>query len=288
MFWQMVRVEQKKLTSRKIMWVELIIVAGLAIFIPIMIYFASQADPSSGSNLTVTTEGAIEDLLVWPGGLRMGIELVSGGGFGALLVIVLVGTITAQEYGWRTMQLWLSKGVSRPVLLLAKFAIILLPVFLFILLPFITSGAPTADFSQQLLGNIPFAEVNWWQTALSILRTAYTLLPYAAFTFFLAIVSRSTVVAIAGGLAYSMVIEGIFAQLLLLAGGSWAKIGQYLPIGLANSLATLNRVTDSAVGGLTPPFETVAPETAVIGIALYTLFFVGLALLAFRRQDLGG
>jgi ABC-type transport system involved in multi-copper enzyme maturation permease subunit len=29
-------------------------------------------------------------------------------------------------------------------------------------------------------------------------------------------------------------------------------------------------------------------ETAVIGIALYTLLFVGLAVLAFRRQDLTG
>jgi ABC-type transport system involved in multi-copper enzyme maturation permease subunit len=49
-----------------------------------------------------------------------------------------------------------------------------------------------------------------------------------------------------------------------------------LPAGLGNSLASINQT------------EGVSMETAVIGIALYTLLFVGLAVLAFRRQDLTG
>ena len=287
MFWQMLHIEQKKTTSRKILWVEMIIMAGLAIVIPIIIYAASQSADGSSGNLVITTDGSVEDMIVWPSALRLGIEMASGSGLGGLLIVVLVGTLTAQEYGWRTMQLWLSKGVSRPALLLAKFTAVLLPALLLVLAPFVAGGLTTAVFSQQLQGELPFTDVNWWQTTLSVLRTAYTLLPYAALTFFLAVASRSTVVAIAGGLAYNMVIEGIFGQLLLFAGGSWAKIAQYLPAGFASSLAALNRVTDNATSNLLPQVETVSPETAVIGIALYTILFVGLALFAFRRQDLG-
>lgn len=290
MFWQMVRVEQKKLTSRKILWIELAVMAAAAVLIPLIIYLTVQAggDSSSG-NLTITTDGSAEDMVAWPSALRLGIEMAAGSSLGGLLIVILVGTLTAQEYGWRTMQLWLSNGVSRHVLLLAKFTAVLLPALLLVVAPFITGAIATAVFTQQLQGSLPLADVNWAQAGFSILRTAYTLLPYAAFTFFLAIVSRSTVVAIGAGLAYTMLIEGLFVQIATLAGGGWAKIGQYLPGGLANSLATLNRVTDGPAAALVPQLgETVEPGTAVIGIALYTVSFIALALLAFRRQDLGG
>ncbi len=286
MFWQMVSVEQKKLTRRKILWIELAMVAAAAVFIPLVIYLASQGDGSG--NLVITTDGPVEDMIAWPLALNLGIGLASGGGLGGLLIVILIGTLTAQEYGWRTMQLWLSNGISRPVLLLAKFAIVLLPALLFVLAPFITGALTTAVFTQNLQGSLPFAEVDWWQAALSILRTAYTLLPYAALTFLLAVASRSTVVAVGGGLAYTLLIEGVLMQLLGLVGGTWAKIGQYLPAGLSNSLASLNRVSASTSSGFVPQAAGLSMETAVIGIALYTLLFVGLAILAFRRQDLTG
>jgi len=286
MFWQMVSVEQKKLTRRKILWLELAIVAAAAVFIPLVIYLASQGDGSG--NLVVTTDGPVDDMFTWPSALNLGIGLASGGGLGGLLIVILIGTLTAQEYGWRTMQLWLSNGISRPVLLLAKFAIVLLPALLFVLAPFVTGALTTAVFTQNLQGSLPFAEVDWWQAALSILRTAYTLLPYAALTFLLAVASRSTVVAVGGGLAYTLLIEGVLMQLLGLVGGTWAKIGQYLPAGLSNSLASLNRVSAQASTGLVTQADGLSMETAVIGIALYTLLFVGLAVLAFRRQDLSG
>jgi ABC-type transport system involved in multi-copper enzyme maturation permease subunit len=114
------------------------------------------------------------------------------------------------------------------------------------------------------------------------------LLPYAALTFFLAIASRSTVVAIGGGLAYAMLIEGVLVQLLACVGGTWAKVSQYLPAGLSNSLAALNRVSEGASSGLVTQMDGLSSGTAVLGIALYTILFVGLALLAFRRQDLSG
>ena len=77
-------------------------------------------------------------------------------------------------------------------------------------------------------------------------------------------------------------------QLFGLSSGTWAQVGQYLPAGLSNSLASLNRVSAEAGSSLVTPAGGVGTETAVIGIALYTVLFVGLAILAFRRQDLTG
>ncbi len=285
MFLQMVRVEHQKLIRRKILWIELAIVAAAAILLPLLMYAATQSE--GNSNLTVTTDGPIEEMIAWPSALQLGIGMATGSGFGGLLIIILISTLTAQEYGWRTMQLWLGQGVSRPVLLLAKFTAVLLPTLLLVITPFVAGALATAIFTKQLNGSLPLADVNWWQVTLSILRTAYTLLPYAAFTFFLAIISRSTVVAVGIGLTYNLLLESLLVQLTMMAGGTWAKIGQYLPMGLSNSLVAANRVTDSA-NSLIPQIEGVAPETAVIGIALYTIIFVGLALLVFRRQDLGG
>lgn len=281
MFWQMVSVEQKKLTNRKILWIELALAAATAVFIPLMLYLASQ---STSSNVVIN--GPVEDMIAWPLALRLGIDLLSGGGLGGLLIVILVGTLTAQEYGWRTMQLWLSNGISRPVLMLAKFTAVLLPSILFVLAAFVAGAISTGLITQSLQGSLPAAEVAWGQALLSVLRTAYTLLPYAALTFLLAVVSRSTVVAVGGGLAYTLLIEGVLMQLLGFVGGIWADIAQYLPAGLSNSLATLNRVT--AVANPTVPADGLSAGTAVLGIALYTILFVGLAVFAFRRQDLGG
>lgn len=68
--------------------------------------------------------------------------------------------------------------------------------------------------------------------------------------------------------------------------GKTTTIGMVL--GLSNSLAALNRVSETISTGLVTLAKGVGMETAVTSIALYTLFFVGLAIFVFRRQDLGG
>ncbi len=286
MFWQMLSMEQKKLNHRKILWLELALAAAAAVFIPLMIYLASQ---STNSNVVITADGPIEEMITWPGALIIGIDMLSGSGLGGLFIVVLVGALTAQEYGWRTMQLWLSNGISRPALLLAKFTAVLLPALLLVLVAFAGGALVTGLITQNLLGSLPLAEVAWGQALLSIGRTAYTLLPYAALTLLLAVASRSTVVAVGGGLAYTMLIEGAARQVLSFIGGIWGNVAQYLPGSLSNSLTALNRVSPVAGSSLISAVPNeVSAGTAVLGIALYTLLFVGLALFAFRRQDLGG
>jgi ABC-type transport system involved in multi-copper enzyme maturation permease subunit len=202
-------------------------------------------------------------------------------------MIVLVGAVVAQEYTWGTLQLWLSRGIPRPLLMVAKFAALLLPASLIVLTALVTGGLISGAISLHFLGSIPFSQVEWGQLGWSILVYTYSLLPYAALTFFLAVASRSTVVSIGGGLAYALLLEGIGLQLIGALGGIWGEIGRYLPGGLARGMLSLNSGIIVEVGGeAVERIQFLNPTAAAIGIALYVLIFVTGAILVFRRQDL--
>jgi ABC-type transport system involved in multi-copper enzyme maturation permease subunit len=110
------------------------------------------------------------------------------------------------------------------------------------------------------------------------------MLPYTCLTFFLAVASRSTVVAISGGLAYLLLLENLIMSGAGLLGEGLAQIVLYLPGGLANSLMALN---EASLGmGSSSEMSIVSPLHASIGIASWTLLFLGLSLWFFQRQDL--
>lgn len=293
MFWQMLSIERTKISRRTMFWVELGLMA-LTVLALVGLFFgvrqALNAGVTEGSNWRIEgINGAeAESMLTWPGGILMGFTAVYG--VGAFLVIVLAGAVTAQEYGWRSFQLWLSRGVPRPLVLLAKFTAVCLTTLLLVIVAVSLGALLTAGFSQAFLDAIPLAEVRWGQVLLNSLLLALGLLPYAALTLLLAVASRSTVVAIGGGLAFTTLLEPILSQLAMLLGGRWAELVQYLPRALNGSLRSLTAEIAPAnpfLAANTPPMG-VSTETAVIGLALYTIFFVGMALVIFQRQDLGG
>ena len=286
MFRQMTIIEHNKIFKRAILWAELALLAlGIAVIYTAL--FVILQNGESGQALPPEELAQVEQILTWPMGLVNTLDFAAGSNLGGLLVIVLVGALTAQEYTWRTLQLWLSRGIPRPMFLGSKFVAFLLPALLIVLTPLLVGGAITAIFSQHLNGAIPFDQVAWAELGWGILLTTYTLLPYAALTFFLAVASRSTIVAIGGGLTFVLVLEGLAMQMLGMAGGMWTKIGQYMPSGLSRSLLETN---SGIVVDLGTPIARhfVEPGTAAIGIACYVLTLVGLAILIFRRQDLGG
>jgi hypothetical protein len=115
------------------------------------------------------------------------------------------------------------------------------------------------------------------------------LLPYAGLAFFLAVATRSTMITVGGGLAYTLLLEGIVVQLLTFAGGGWAEIGKYVPAGLAQGMLILDRNATMTIDGqAAPPVQYLEPGAAAIGVAIYTVVFIALSILIFRRQDLGG
>jgi ABC-type transport system involved in multi-copper enzyme maturation permease subunit len=188
------------------------------------------------------------------------------------------------------MHLWLSRGLPRPMLLGAKFVALLAPILLFVIIPLLIGGGLTAFFTLQIEKSLPVDQINWWHMAMSVVRTAYTILPYAAMTFMLAIVTRSTAAAIGIGLAYTLLVESIAATVFPLLGGIFEKIVVYLPGELAGGLLKLNQASLAgdfvSNGGNTSMVKLLDPVPAAIGLALWTILFLAVAVWSFRRQDL--
>jgi ABC-type transport system involved in multi-copper enzyme maturation permease subunit len=288
MFANVLGIEWTKLVRRRLLWVEVGILTLLVVVFEALLYAVFQANGAGGQMVPDAREG-LAALITWPGALSNLLSFATGSSLGGLLVIILVGAVTAQEYTWRTLHLWLSRGTSRALLLVAK-AIALVPTFfLFVLTPLVVGGALTAVFTVWQKGALDLSQVSAVQLGLSALRTAYSLFPYASLTFLLAVFSRSAVTAIGGGLAYALLVEGVVVQIFALAGGTLAQVGQYLPGGMAAGLMQANRTGGAlVVNGQRVVQHYLDPNIAAVGIALYTVLFVGLAIWAFRRQDLSG
>ncbi len=227
----------------------------------------------------------LDGMLTWPQALLTAVQFAGASGFGGMLVIILAGAVTAQEYSWRTLQLWLSRGAGRGTLLGAKFAALLLPIALFVLVPVVIVAPLTALFTVQIRGSLDAGTVNFGLVLLAMLRAGYTLLPYAALAFMLAVVTRSTVAAIGAGLGYSLLVEGMLLQIMTLFSGVAGELWKYLPAGLVNGLLAANSTGEALGKSALQPLDPVA---SAIGLGVYTLAFLGIALVAFRRQDLTG
>ena len=290
MFWNLYLNENTKNLRRWMLWAEILVLVVLVIFLNVGTYFLTQGASGSNANIQPDSKDALMQTLTWPTALPQMLGLAAANGLGGLLVIILTAAITAQEYTWRTMQLWISQGARRSSLMIAKFTSILLPVLLIVLTPVLVGGLLTIFFSFHINGSLNLEQIDFWQLFLGYLRTAYTLLPYAALTFLFAVLSRSTVVAIGAGLGYSLLLEGVFLQLMVLFGGGFGKFIQYLPGALTQSLLSLNQniITSNAASSAGPTIELLAPFPAAAAIFVWTAALVGLATWRFHKQDLSG
>ena len=283
MFWQILANENTKILRRRLFWVEIALVALIVIGLLLALYITVETN-RNGAGLPSEERLMLLQTVTWPGALVTVLSLTSGDGIGGLFLVILVGAVTAQEYTWRTLQLWLSRGIPRSLLVMAKFSAILLSAVLIVLAALIIGGAITAYFSIQSNGSLPLEQVDFLHLVMSTIRTIYTLLPYGALTFLLAVASRSTVVAISGGLAYTLLLEDVLMQVSGLLGERLSQITEYLPGSLANSLLTLNQSTILAERSL--EVGSITPWYAGIGMGVWTLFFLVLSLWIFQRQDL--
>ncbi len=283
MFWHVLSIENTKIRQRRMFCVLLTLISLVVVIIQLVLF--STYDKGIGG-ITVPEEErlSIKGGITWPGALVNVLMYVGGGAFGGLFFVILVGAVTAQEYTWRTLHLWLSRGVSRPLLLVAKFMALLLPAMLFVFTGLLIGGSITALTSIHIDNTLHLDQVNFVQLALSILRTAYSILPYGALTFFLAVVSRSSVIAISGGVSFVLLLESLLIQLMGLIGGVIREMIRYLPNRLAEDLLSANQLTVD-VGGVSA-VGSVDPWIAAVGITLWMLLFLGLSLLVFQKQDL--
>jgi ABC-type transport system involved in multi-copper enzyme maturation permease subunit len=284
MFWNLVLVEHQRLSRRWLLAIELIILILLIAGMSIIMYAVVPALPES--NMPVP---------LWSDALTTMLQIACMPLIGGVLTVTLVGAVTAQAYQWRTMHLWISHGAPRGTLLTAKVLALLLALLLFPLVTLLVSAPVTAALLTRLDG----ATVNASDIALlpllaSLLRGMLSLLPYAALALLLAIVTRSPVLPIGGGIGF-IVVESLLTSLLgSLGSPTLARLTLLLPSGLASSLMQANQMTaattaatPSATGG-PGGMATADPWLALAGIICWTLALLLPAFWLFRNQDLSG
>jgi ABC-type transport system involved in multi-copper enzyme maturation permease subunit len=280
------RMEMTKIFRRRMTWVLIGLPPLLVTGLYLLLYTIARQILSDPTVAAETVE-EIYGMLCWPQALSNLLALTGGAGLGGLVLVVLAGAMTAQEYRWRTIHLWLSRGLPRSAYLLAKYAGLVIVTLLIVLTTVLAASLLTAWFTQQLTGSFSLAALNLAEMTLSLLRTAYTILPYLGLTVLVAILTRSAAAAIAVGMAYTL-LEEVLVQLLGMAGGIWVDVARFVPGSLVAALMQTNmRLVEVDLGagvnaGLAEPWA------AAGGIALYVAGLLGLSLWAFRRQNLTG
>lgn len=283
MFRKMVAIENTKILKQSIFRIELLISFLLIAGLMLILFAISAGRVVEGDHVHIT------ESVTWPGAFINVLQLNSSSGLGAILVIVLTGAVTAQEFHWRTLHLWLSRGVPRVTYTLGKFASLLLPVLMLVTAGLAAGSLTTAIASLSINGSLRLDQIDAAQLAIGVFRTAYTLLPYAALTFLLAVLTRSTAAAIGIGMAVSLVVENLAAQLLMITGGVFAEVIKFFPSSMANEILQLNTriapTLNTAAGSALP---SPGVNASAAGILLYTALFLGLAAWSLSRQDLTG
>lgn len=285
MFQKMLWIESRKIFRQPVLWIELAILALAAAGIPLLLYAIGQIAPAEAG--MQETRG----MLTWPGGLVSALNSAGASGLGGMLIVILAGSAITQEYQWRTLHFWLSRGVPRGAYLLARFASLLAPALLLAAGALAAGGLSTLVISIGLDGTAHIEQVNALQAVLGVLRAACTLLPYAALALLLGTATRSPVATIGVGIAFTLLVENVLAQILALAGGPLAGLVRYLPMVMAKAIMEQNAAiavgaAGQAAGGA--PILTLSAGASLVGLALYTLVFLGLAFWQIKKQDLAG
>ncbi len=263
MFLNVLRAQQAKTIRSGVFWVEASLLAAVTALLAVLTNTISELS----SDAPVTMAGQLGEMLEQTGTSTMG----------HVLAIVLAGAIMAHEYNWRSLHLWLSRGVSRSTFLWAKFASLLLPIGLFFLITAAVAGPIAAVFTQAEHGTVgPLAG-----EIAGLARTAflgmYAVVPYAALALFLAVAGRSMLVAVGGGLGVTLLAEILLVQIGSMIGGWAADMVAYLPNALAPAVLGME---------IEGPYTPLEPSVAALLIAAYTMVFLVAATVLFRRQDL--
>ena len=201
-----------------------------------------------------------------------------------LVYAVTASVIAAFDYPDRSIQLWLTRGVARPILLFARLTIILF-FGLMIICVAVAAILGFGTLSRMLFfGVVNASNLNLPALLPVILRVFWGAMPYFALTVLLAVVSRSPLFAAGGTIVYGSVFELYVTRL----SSRFPTVVRYLPASLSQALQTHNTSLDRATPPLPLDAAIITEPRAILLIGLLFLLLSMASLVIFSRQDLGG
>ena len=279
MYRNLIIAEQEKVFKRKVLWVALALLALGAVVLPGMTFATTRVAEERDLDASEVPD------MTWPGGLIWVFQnLASPLSVAGILIVVVVAATWGDEYRWRILHQWLSRGISRPQLLSAKFFALLVPALLTVLTVLLVGGLTTGVLSYVANGTLYLQKMNALQIALSVLRAAYALLPLTALTLLFAVLTRSTAGTVGAGIAYLSLGTNIIGGLLGIVG--LGELVLYLPGPLTSQLMAQNGAIARDFSPTVSAVPMPSAPTAILGLALWTLLFLALAGRLFQRQDL--
>lgn len=217
-----------------------------------------------------------------------------GQSVGGILLIILAASVIGGEYAWGTVRSSIVRGVGRCSYLVAKLTALVLLALLGLLIVF-ALGAVFAGVTSYLVEG----RIDWGFLSLGLAgrllamvgRTWFVLLVPILMAGMVAVLTRSSAVAIGVGIAYPLLEAIVIAILAQIAG--WGETVRLYTIGYnINSLMLLNSLGEEPIRvginlGIFPAEEPSLLKSG--GILLgYLLAFLLAMFYSFRRRDLTG
>ena len=269
MFLRLLAIETRKTLKHPALWIGLLALTSLLAFAILIdhLQIAKGYQPAKG--------GLEQDLLF---------GLAFFGWIGVLVYAITASVISAFDYPDRSIQLWLTRGVTRPVLLFARLTTILFFSLLMVCFTVVAILGLAVLSRSLFFGAVDTSNLNPSALLPVILRVFWCSLPYLALTVLFAIVSRSPLFAAGGTIVYG----SVFELLALHLSSKFPTLVQYLPISLAQVLQAHNTTLDRAAAPLPIDATVMSEPRAMLLIGLIFIILSAVSLVIFSRQDLGG
>jgi ABC-type transport system involved in multi-copper enzyme maturation permease subunit len=287
---RLIAAEWFKLRKRMMTWVVGIILVALVILLYSVLWSISGRVTTFGEHNEFTAED-LRRALFLQGAVPFALEIA--GSFGTILAIILAAGAVGSEYSWGTIRLIATASSGRMQLMLATlivvFALTIIGVLIAVLVAVVYSAIITyvnggSDYS--------FVTAPWVRDQFySYVRTIFVMSPYITLGFAAAAIGRSTLAGVGAGIGIAFV-EPLVGNLMRAGGSPWKDIPNYLINSNANVITLQNKVPP-ALPSFGPSARDLADqhvfsvEGAAIVLAVYVVVFIALALLFYRRRDIG-
>lgn len=275
-----------KLRKRMMTWVVALILVGLVVLLYSVLWSASSRVQHFGEGRQFTGLD-LRQALFLPGAVPYGLQVV--GSFGAILAMILAAGSIGSEYAWGTVRLMATVSSGRMKLILAKLVVV------FGLTAVGTLLAVAAALTYSLVIALYYGDASASFLTLTFLRdqsgaygrTLLVLAPYVSLAFAVAVIGRSTLAGVGTGMGVAFA-EPLIDGLLRAAGSPWQRVPDYLLNANRQIILLQNnvpRVLPRIGGGGDAAAHS--PVEAGLILAGYAAAFVAVALVLYRRRDIG-
>lgn len=287
------RAESLKLRNRPAVWILGLIWLGLAVvlgYVAVYAFVANAPPPPVPQDVPEQERAQIQQQerqfqeqqlrSLLPENAVSG-ALSSFANLGAAVALILGTLAVGGEYGWGTLKTIITQRPNRSQVFGGKLLALLVVLVVFAVL--ILASSAIASYAVAILQE---ASVDWPPAGefVRALGAGILILSlWAALGAFLATLFRSTALAVGLGLVYLLVLEVLLLSLPI-PNETYREAGRFFPG--QNSTFLANSFASGGAGGVPglPGMPTSAGQAALV-VAAYTIVFVVLAALIFRRRD---